>query len=222
MRYDARNMATPRRSTRRRDATAAKVRALAHPLRLRVIRALYDGPRSNQELAVALHEDPATVLYHVRTLVKTGFLAPAGSRRGRAARPRSCTARRESRGGSTSTPACPRPTPSREPRSTRSRPRDTRRGPGRDAQDLTAGPRARPGASERNCCDASTTSSTSSRCTTIPAANRSPCFSRCTGARDAGYGVYSTVVAAVASVANSTADTARVIANTSLRLSTTA
>lgn len=67
---------------RRKAATAAEVRALAHPLRLRIIRALYGGARSNQELAVALHEDPATVLYHVRTLVKTGFLAPAGTRPG--------------------------------------------------------------------------------------------------------------------------------------------
>ncbi len=67
---------------RRKAATEAEVRALAHPLRLRIIRALYDAPRSNRELARALREDPATVLYHVRTLVKTGFLAPAGTRPG--------------------------------------------------------------------------------------------------------------------------------------------
>ena len=72
-----RNMAS-----RRKRATAEEMKALAHPLRLRIIRALYDGPRSNKELADGLHEDPATVLYHVRTLLKTGFVKPAGTRRG--------------------------------------------------------------------------------------------------------------------------------------------
>src|SRR4051812_29150078 len=67
---------------RRRKATADEVKALAHPLRLRIIRLLYDGPASNKELASKLREDPATVLYHVRTLNKTGFLAPAGTRPG--------------------------------------------------------------------------------------------------------------------------------------------
>jgi DNA-binding transcriptional ArsR family regulator len=69
-------------TARRRKATPEEVRALAHPLRLRIIRALYDGPRSNKELATGLGEDPATVLYHVRTLLRTGFLAPAGRRPG--------------------------------------------------------------------------------------------------------------------------------------------
>jgi DNA-binding transcriptional ArsR family regulator len=69
-------------TARRRKATPEEVRALAHPLRLRVIRVLYDGPRSNKELATELGEDPATVLYHVRTLVRSGFLAPAGRRVG--------------------------------------------------------------------------------------------------------------------------------------------
>ena len=58
------------------------MRALAHPLRLRIIRELYDGARSNKELATALGEDPATVLYHVRTLARTGFVKPAGTRPG--------------------------------------------------------------------------------------------------------------------------------------------
>jgi len=67
---------------KRKKATPAEVRALAHPLRLRIIRELYDGPRSNKELATALGEDPATVLYHVRTLSRTGFVKPAGTRPG--------------------------------------------------------------------------------------------------------------------------------------------
>jgi DNA-binding transcriptional ArsR family regulator len=69
-------------TARRRKATPDEVRALAHPLRLRIIRVLYDGPRSNKEIATELGEDPATVLYHVRTLVRNGFLAPAGRRPG--------------------------------------------------------------------------------------------------------------------------------------------
>jgi DNA-binding transcriptional ArsR family regulator len=69
-------------TSRRRKATPEEVRALAHPLRLRIIRVLYDGPRSNKELATELGEDPATVLYHVRTLVRNGFLAPGGRRPG--------------------------------------------------------------------------------------------------------------------------------------------
>jgi DNA-binding transcriptional ArsR family regulator len=68
--------------SRRRKATPAEVRALAHPLRLRIIRLLYDGPRSNKELATRLDVDPATVLFHVRTLRQTGFVAPAGTRPG--------------------------------------------------------------------------------------------------------------------------------------------
>jgi DNA-binding transcriptional ArsR family regulator len=69
-------------SARRRKATSAEVRALAHPLRLRIIRLLYDADRSNKELADRLDVDPATVLYHVRTLEKTGFLKAAGTRPG--------------------------------------------------------------------------------------------------------------------------------------------
>jgi DNA-binding transcriptional ArsR family regulator len=69
-------------ATRRRKAKPEEVRALAHPLRLRIIRLLYDGPRSNKELASKLGQDPATVLYHVRTLVRTGFVVAAGTRPG--------------------------------------------------------------------------------------------------------------------------------------------
>src|SRR6478736_7527751 len=67
---------------KRKKATPEEVRALAHPLRLRIIRELYDGARSNKELATTLGEDPATVLYHVRTLARTGFVKPAGTRPG--------------------------------------------------------------------------------------------------------------------------------------------
>ena len=66
----------------RRPATAAETRALSHPLRLRIIRLLYDGPLSNRMLATRLGEHPATVLHHVRTLARTGFVEPAGEQPG--------------------------------------------------------------------------------------------------------------------------------------------
>jgi DNA-binding transcriptional ArsR family regulator len=67
----------------RRPATRAEARALAHPLRLRILRLCLDEALTNRELADRLSEQPATVLYHVRTLVKTGFLVREAERRGR-------------------------------------------------------------------------------------------------------------------------------------------
>ncbi len=69
-------------SRRRRPATPEETRALAHPLRLRIIRLLYDGPLTNRELSERLGEQPATVLYHVRTLARTGFIVPDRPRPG--------------------------------------------------------------------------------------------------------------------------------------------
>ena len=66
----------------RPEATLAETRALAHPLRLRIIRLLYDRSLTNRELARALGEHPATVLHHVRTLLRTGFIAAEPERRG--------------------------------------------------------------------------------------------------------------------------------------------
>lgn len=71
------------RAPERRPATRAEARALSHPLRLRIIRLCLDQALTNRELADRLGEDPATVLYHVRTLVKTGFMVPEAERRGR-------------------------------------------------------------------------------------------------------------------------------------------
>ena len=67
----------------RRPATRAEARALAHPLRLRILRLCLDEALTNRELADRLNEQPATVLYHVRTLVLTGFLRREVERRGR-------------------------------------------------------------------------------------------------------------------------------------------
>jgi DNA-binding transcriptional ArsR family regulator len=64
-----------------RDATAAEARALAHPLRLRILRLCIDESLTNRELSVKLGRDPGTVLYHVRRLVELGFLRAEPMRR---------------------------------------------------------------------------------------------------------------------------------------------
>lgn len=55
---------------------------MASPLRLRILRLCLDQPLTNKQIAEALGRDPASVLYHVRRLVRTGFLAAEGERRG--------------------------------------------------------------------------------------------------------------------------------------------
>jgi hypothetical protein len=66
----------------RRPATAEEAKAMAHPLRLRVLRLCLDQELTNKELAERLGKDPGTLLHHVRILVKTGFLAPGETRHG--------------------------------------------------------------------------------------------------------------------------------------------
>lgn len=51
-----------------------ELKALAHPLRWRILRLCFDRAWTNQELAERLEVAPATVLRHVRALVKTEFL----------------------------------------------------------------------------------------------------------------------------------------------------
>jgi predicted ArsR family transcriptional regulator len=68
--------------TERRPATDAEARALASSLRLRILRICLGEPRTNQEIAAVLGRDPASILHHTRTLVRTGFLAAQEERRG--------------------------------------------------------------------------------------------------------------------------------------------
>jgi DNA-binding transcriptional ArsR family regulator len=67
---------------KRRPATPAEAKALAHPLRMRILRLCYDQALTNKQLAERLGKDPGTVLHHVRTLVETGFLVPGEVRQG--------------------------------------------------------------------------------------------------------------------------------------------
>jgi DNA-binding CsgD family transcriptional regulator len=66
----------------RRPATPQEARAMASPLRLRILRLCLDQALTNKEIAARLGKDPATVLYHVRRLVDTGFLVAEPVRRG--------------------------------------------------------------------------------------------------------------------------------------------
>jgi len=66
----------------RRPAAEAEAKAMASPLRLRILRVALHEPCTNKEIAEALGLNPASVLHHVRTLVDTGFLVEQPPRRG--------------------------------------------------------------------------------------------------------------------------------------------
>ncbi|HEU4841527.1 MAG TPA: helix-turn-helix domain-containing protein [Ilumatobacteraceae bacterium] len=76
-------MAALDRDTPRRDATPAELKAMAHPVRLRIIRLCLHEALTNKQLADRLDQDPATVLHHVRTLCAAGFLEAEPARPGR-------------------------------------------------------------------------------------------------------------------------------------------
>jgi DNA-binding transcriptional ArsR family regulator len=66
----------------RRLATDEEAKALASALRLRILRICLHDARTNKQIAAILGRDPASVLHHVRTLVRTGFLVAGEERRG--------------------------------------------------------------------------------------------------------------------------------------------
>jgi DNA-binding transcriptional ArsR family regulator len=72
----------PLQSEGRRPATLQEMRALASPIRLRIMRLTLDRSLTNKEIAELLRLAPATTLHHVRTLADAGFLAPEPVRRG--------------------------------------------------------------------------------------------------------------------------------------------
>ena len=66
----------------RREATPREAKALAHPLRLRILRLCSVGEMTNKQLADRLERDPGTVLYHVKQLAEAGLIEPAPVRTG--------------------------------------------------------------------------------------------------------------------------------------------
>ncbi len=67
---------------RRRPATVREAKALAHPLRVRILRLCLHRELTNRELADRLDTAPGTVLYHVRQLVAAGLLVAEPVRTG--------------------------------------------------------------------------------------------------------------------------------------------
>ncbi len=63
-------------------ATVQEAKAVAHPLRLRIVRLCGVEDLTNKQLADRLGRDPGTVLYHVRQLLAVGFLEAAPVRAG--------------------------------------------------------------------------------------------------------------------------------------------
>lgn len=54
--------------------TTEQIRALAHPVRQRILRLLTTEPMTNQQLAQALDESPARLHFHVRGLHQAGLI----------------------------------------------------------------------------------------------------------------------------------------------------
>jgi DNA-binding transcriptional ArsR family regulator len=67
---------------RRRPATVAEAKAVAHPLRQRILRLCLERELTNKQLADRLGSEPGTVYYHVKQLVDAGLLIPAPVRTG--------------------------------------------------------------------------------------------------------------------------------------------
>jgi predicted ArsR family transcriptional regulator len=66
----------------RTPATDEEAKALASSLRLRILRICLGEGHTNKEIAHILGRDPASILHHIRTLVRTGFLQAQPERRG--------------------------------------------------------------------------------------------------------------------------------------------
>lgn len=60
----------------------ARIRALASPVRMRILRLCLHEARTNKELAAELGMNAGTMLHHVRSLTATGFLRADEPRRG--------------------------------------------------------------------------------------------------------------------------------------------
>jgi DNA-binding transcriptional ArsR family regulator len=66
-----------------RGATAAEAKALAHPVRIRILQALRHESKTNKEIAEALGTTPGATLHHVNVLLEQGFIEMQKKRIGR-------------------------------------------------------------------------------------------------------------------------------------------
>jgi DNA-binding transcriptional ArsR family regulator len=69
----------------REISDARTLRALAHPVRIALLEALFlDGPSTATEVGERIGESPTTCSFHLRQLAKYGFVEEAGGGKGRA------------------------------------------------------------------------------------------------------------------------------------------
>lgn len=68
--------------TVRSEPTSEQIKAVASPLRLRILRLCHEREWTNQELAQRLDRDPSTILHHLRILESAGFIEAVGIRQG--------------------------------------------------------------------------------------------------------------------------------------------
>lgn len=66
-----------------REATAAEAKALAHPVRIRILQVLRGESKTNKEIAEALGTTPGATLHHVNVLLEQGFVETQKERIGR-------------------------------------------------------------------------------------------------------------------------------------------
>lgn len=67
----------------RTEPTPEQFKAVASPLRLRILRLCRDREWTNKELADRLDRDPATILHHLRLLLAAGLIEATPVRQGR-------------------------------------------------------------------------------------------------------------------------------------------
>lgn len=65
------------------EATVAKMRALAHPLRLRLLEVFAEAPRTTKQVADLLGEPPTRLYHHVAALERAGLLRLTETRKNR-------------------------------------------------------------------------------------------------------------------------------------------
>lgn len=73
---------TPGYPRARRPATDLEARALAHPLRQRILRMCLQRELTNKQIAERVGRTPGSIHYHVRLLVEAGLLVPGEARAG--------------------------------------------------------------------------------------------------------------------------------------------
>ncbi|WGW13580.1 winged helix-turn-helix domain-containing protein [Saxibacter everestensis] len=66
-----------------RDATAEEAKALAHPVRIRILQVLRGESKTNKEIAEVLGTTPGATLHHINLLADQGFIETQGVRAGR-------------------------------------------------------------------------------------------------------------------------------------------